>query len=215
VVEEIDWSVGEILKTVEELGLAENTLVFFTSDNGPWLAFKQEGGSAGLLRDGKGATWEGGMREPAIAWWPGTVPAGRTTAAVATTMDLLPTAFHLAGVELPQDRVLDGQNMLPVLKGEVDQLHDEVVYYLRREIYAYRKGPWKAHFTTLTAYAGQKPVVHDPPLLFHLENDPSEKYDLAAEHPEVIAEIKAAMEAHRATVVEMPDHLAGKIGEEE
>lgn len=108
-VEEIDWSVGRVLEALKALGLAERTLVFFTSDNGPWLSFDTHGGSAGLLRGGKGMTWEGGMRVPGIAWWPGTVPAGRLNREIASTMDLLPTALALAGGHLLANRALDGR----------------------------------------------------------------------------------------------------------
>ena len=111
VVEELDWSVGEIRRTIAELGVERNTLIVFTSDNGPWLIKKQEGGSAGLLRDGKGSTWEGGMREPFIACWPSRIPAGVVTQAFGTTMDLFPTALKLAGVPLPADRVYDGADL--------------------------------------------------------------------------------------------------------
>ena len=108
VVEEIDWSVGQVLDTLRREGLDKNTLVFFTSDNGPWLTQGEAGGSAGLLRDGKGSTWEGGMREPGIAWWPGRVPAGVVTHELACTMDLFTTSLKLAGAEVPTDRVIDG-----------------------------------------------------------------------------------------------------------
>jgi arylsulfatase A-like enzyme len=215
VVEELDWSVGEILKVLEEEGLAENTLVFFTSDNGPWLVMNERGGSAGLLREGKGCTWEGGMREPAIAWWPGTIPAGRVSTELATTMDLFPTSVKLAGGQLPDDRTYDGFDLLPVLKGEGRSEREEVVYYLGEEIYAYRKGPWKIHYKTLTPYRGQKAESHDPPLLYNLETDPSEQRNVAETHPEVVAALEAATEAHRATVERVPSQLEARIEKDE
>ena len=104
VVEELDWSVGQVLDTLRETKLDDNTLVFFTSDNGPWLIKNANGGSAGLLREGKGSTWEGGMREPAIAWWPGKIPAGRVTTELASSLDLLATIAKLTEAELPSDR---------------------------------------------------------------------------------------------------------------
>ncbi|MEM7384614.1 MAG: sulfatase, partial [Verrucomicrobiota bacterium] len=116
VIEEIDWSVGQVMKTLQDLKLADNTLVVFTSDNGPWLPFKTHGGSAGLLRDGKGSTWEGGMREPTIFWWPGNV-VPKTQPEQGATLDLLPTFLHLAGGELPKDRVFDGRDLSPALLG--------------------------------------------------------------------------------------------------
>lgn len=207
VVEELDWSVGQILQTLREEGLAENTLVVFTSDNGPWLVMDEEGGSAGLLRQGKGSTWEGGMREPTIAWWPGTIEGGRTTQAMTTTMDLYATALDLGGASPPPDREMDGVSMMPLLTGERSQIRDEIFYYLGAQLFAVRKGSWKTHFKTLTPYVGEDPVEHDPPLLFNLDHDPSEKYNLAGEHPEIIEELKQVAAAHQATVEKVPSIL--------
>lgn len=207
VVEELDWSVGQILQTLREEGLAENTFVLFTSDNGPWLVKEEEGGSAGLLREGKGSTWEGGMREPAIAWWPGTIEGGRVTQAMATTMDVFATALALGGATLPQDREMDGTDLMPVLTGAQRQIRDEVFYYLGAQLFAVRKGSWKMHFKTLTPYVGEAPVEHDPPLLFNLERDPSERFNLAEQHPEIIEDLKQVAEQHRATVEEVPSLL--------
>ena len=214
VIEEIDWSTGRIIETLRGEGLAENTLVFFTSDNGPWLWFETHGGSAGLLREGKGTTWEGGMREPAIAWWPGTIAAGREEMAVAGTMDLFPTALALAGAELPNDRIIDGKNLLPLLKEETSEaIHDVYFYYRGREIYAARKGPWKAHFITELAYVTDTQYTeHEPALLFNLDHDPSEQYDVAAEFPEIITEILADVAEHQAQLIAYPDQLADRSG---
>lgn len=195
VVEEIDWSVGEVLNTLRELQLDERTLVIFTSDNGPWLVQGLHGGSAGLLREGKGTTWEGGMREPMIAWWPGTVPAGQTTNALATTMDLLPTAAALSDAPLP-DCPLDGYDLLPLLKSDAPSPRDFFVYYRGDRVYAARYGPWKAHFVTQTAYPDGPPITHETPELYHLENDPSEKYDIAIQHPDVVETIRMRLEQH-------------------
>ncbi len=118
VVEELDWSVGVILQMLREEGLAERTLVFFTSDNGPWLIQRLNGGSAGLLRDGKGSTFEGGMRVPAIAWWPGTIAPGQVSMELACSMDLFTTGLKLAGAEVPSDRIIDGVDMTPIFRGE-------------------------------------------------------------------------------------------------
>jgi arylsulfatase A len=182
VVEELDWSVGRILETVDSLGLGENTLIVFTSDNGPWLVMKEEGGSAGLLRQGKGCTWEGGMREPFLARWTGVIPAGTVNPAIATTMDLLPTFFSLAGAPLPDDRVLDGRDMMPVLQDQTEKHQETVYYYFKGELFAIRHGAWKMHYQTLTPYVGESPVAHDPPLLYHLGHDPGELYNQAEAH---------------------------------
>lgn len=217
VIEEIDWSTGRIIETLREEGLAQNTLVFFTSDNGPWLWFETHGGSAGLLREGKGTTWEGGMREPAIAWWPGTIAAGREEMAVTGTMDLFPTALALAGADLPNDRIIDGKNLLPLLKEETSEtIHDVYFYYRGREIYAARKGPWKAHFITELAYvADTQYTEHDPALLFNLDHDPSEQYNVAEDFPEIVEEIIAAAAEHKANLVPYPDQLADRTGSTE
>lgn len=116
-VEELDWSVGQVLQTLRDEKLDKNTLVIFTSDNGPWVFRDLHGGSAGLLRDGKGSTFEGGFREPFIAWWPGKVPAGKTIHDMVSTLDLLPTILKLAGAKVPDDRDLDGYDIAPVLFG--------------------------------------------------------------------------------------------------
>lgn len=208
VIEEIDWSTGQIMQELEKLRLAENTLVFFTSDNGPWLTEDQEGGSAGLLKDGKGTTWEGGMRVPALAWWPGTVPAGEVTQALGTTMDLFSTSLALAEADLPVDRVIDGVNLMPVLTGESEGVLDTVFYYRSEELYAVRKGPWKAHFITQSSYVGDAPIAHDPPQLYNLEVDPSERFNIAAEHPEVISEIMNLVRKHEQELVRGEDQLA-------
>ncbi len=200
-VEEIDGSVGRILEALRKERLAKNTLVFFTSDNGPWLIQKLAGGSAGLLREGKGSTWEGGMREPAVAWWPGKVPAGRVEQTVACTMDLYNTSLKLAGAEVPTDRPLDGKDLSPVLFGKGPTDPELFFYYRDTQLYAVRKGPYKAHFITKSAYGRDPAVKHDPPLLFHLRHDPSEQYNVAAEHPEVLAEIAQEVEKHRAGMV--------------
>ena len=208
VIEEIDWSVGHVLQTLRDLELDQKTIVWFTSDNGPWLTFNDHGGSAGLLREGKGTTWDGGMREPSICWWPGTIPAGQVSAELGTTMDIYATSLALAGAELEKDRIVDGYDLTESLKGKSKSPRDIVYYYRGTRLMALRKGPWKAHFATQESYTGNNKLnEHDPPVLYNLEVDPSEKWDVAAEHPEVIAEIKAAAEAHRKTVVAVPSQL--------
>ncbi len=206
VVEELDWSVGQILNTLKEKGLDKNTLVVFTSDNGPWLTEKQEGGSAGLLHQGKGSTFEGGMREPTIAWWPGRIAPG-ITQSLGTTMDIYATAVKLAGGSLPDDRTYDGTDLSPVFDDPNAKVRDEVIYYLGAQVFAYRKGPWKMHLKTLNPYIGEQPVAHDPPLLYQLEHDPSERFNLAAEHPEVLEELRAALQRHLDGVKSVPSVL--------
>jgi arylsulfatase A-like enzyme len=199
VIEEIDWSVGQVLDTLRELDLDERTLVAFSSDNGPWLIFNQHGGSAGLLRDGKGSTWEGGMREPTLFWWPGTIPPG-VVRQLGSTLDLLPTCAKLAGVKLPEDLVLDGQDISPALLGTGPSPRGAMFFYRGVQLYAVRKGPFKAHFITRPAYGRGEAEHHDPPLLYHLGHDPSEKFNVAEEHPDVIAEIRKLADAHQAAM---------------
>ena len=208
VIEEIDWSVGQVLQTLRDLKLDDNTIVWFTSDNGPWLTFNDHGGTAGLLREGKGTTWDGGMREPSICWWPGTIPGGQVSAELGTTMDIYATSLALAGAELEEDRIVDGYDLTESLKGNAKSPREIVYYYRGTKLMALRKGPWKAHFATQESYTGNnKRIEHDPPVLYNLEVDPSEKWNVADQHPEVIAEINAAAAAHQETVVAVPSQL--------
>ncbi|WP_395742150.1 sulfatase [Prosthecobacter sp.] len=198
-VEELDWSVGQIMATLRETGLAENTLVFFTSDNGPWLIMGSQGGSAGPLKDGKGSTWEGGMRVPGIAWQPGRIKPG-VTHELASTMDLFSTALTLAGAKTP-DVPVDGMDISPLLYESKALPQRPFFYYRGDQLFACRIGEWKAHFSTQTGYGQAKADAHVPPLLFHLGLDPSEKRDLAKDHPEVLAQIQEAVKAHQAKLV--------------
>ena len=210
VIEEIDWSVGQVLNTLRETGLDKNTLVVFTSDNGPWKSFKQQGGSAGLLRDGKGSTWEGGMREPTVFWWPGTIEPG-VVMEMGSTLDLLPTLGNLAGAAVPADRTLDGLDLSPTLLENKPSPRDQMIYYHGDEIFAVRKGMYKAHFKTKTSYQGQRQAaVHDPPLLFHLGHDPGEQYDIAKQHPDVIEGLRQLKTKHEASVEPVENQLTRK-----
>jgi len=200
VVEELDWSAGQVLQTLRDEGLAGKTLVIFSSDNGPWLIFDTHGGSAGLLRDGKGSTWEGGMREPGIFWWPGRIKPGVVTQDIACTMDVFTTVLTLAGAPVPKDRVMDGLDLTPLLMGTRPSPRTTMFYYRGTQLYAARKGPFKAHFITRSSYGSDKPEAHDPPLLFNLNHDPSEKFDVAKNHPDAIEDIRKEVAAHQATM---------------
>ncbi|MEZ4896586.1 MAG: sulfatase [Saprospiraceae bacterium] len=205
VVEEIDYHVGRVLDTLQAMGLAENTIVVFTSDNGPWLIMNQEGGSAGLLRNGKGSTWEGGMREPCIFWSPGNIPPGIVTG-IGTTMDLYTTFSTLAGVPVPDDRVVDGIDLSETLFRNAPSPRNEMFYYRGDWLYAVRVGDYKAHFITQEAY---QPEVtrHDPPLLYNINVDPSEKYDVSAGHPEIIERINDVVRKHNEKLIKGADML--------
>ncbi len=197
-VEEIDWSVGQILAALRDEGLAESTLVVFTSDNGPWLIQRLHGGSAGLLREGKGSTWEGGVRVPCLAWWPGTIAPGRTALDLASELDLFPTCLELANAGMPGDRPIDGVSLAPLLRGRSPSPRTHLFHYHDGELFAVRRGPWKLHLKTINpASAQEKPVAQSPPLLFHLTSDPSEQFNVADRHPDVLAQILKDIEAHR------------------
>lgn len=211
VVQEIDYGVGQIMKTLEDTGLDKNTLVVFTSDNGPWLVYNDHGGSAGLLHDGKGTTWEGGMRVPGIFWWPGKVTPG-VIDQMGSTMDLFATASKLADVELPADRTIDGKDLTTVLFGGGNSNRDNIIYYRGTTIYAARKGAHKLHYITETCYLKDNgKIVHEEPLLFNVEVDPSEKYNLAEEFPEIVNEIDVMVKEHKAGVKPVKDQLAERI----
>lgn len=206
VIEELDWSINEVLTALKENGLDQNTLVVFTSDNGPWLTFNEHGGSAGLLRGGKGGTFEGGMREPTIFWYPGKIKPG-VVMEMGTTMDLLPTFCSLANVDLPDDRIFDGYNISPVLFGTGTDPRTVVFYYLGTQVFAIRKGAYKAHFLIQPEYGSEAKIIQDPPLLFNLNVDPSEKYNVAKEHPKIIAEIRKVLEEHLSTLIPVENQL--------
>ncbi|MBI5692502.1 MAG: sulfatase [Verrucomicrobia bacterium] len=204
VVMEIDWSVGQILGQLRRLGLDERTLVVFTSDNGPWLAYGIDGGSAGPLREGKGTIWEGGVRVPAIFRWPGKIPAGRRTAAVAGNIDLLPTCAQLAGARLPSDRVIDGRDLGPLLTGASDRSPHAFFHYLggsaegQVNYRAIRDERWKLHVET-----GRDGTV-TPRELYDLGADAGERFNRLAQHPEVAQRLALAA---RDAAAEMRAHL--------
>lgn len=202
VVEELDHSVGTILSTIRQLNLADNTLVVFTSDNGPWLSMKTHGGSAGLLRNGKSTTFEGGMRVPAIFWWPGQVKPA-VIHDIGSTLDIFTTLLAFAGVSPPAET--DGINLAATLSSAAPSARTSLAYYFSGELRAYRKGPYKLHLVTQGAY-GQLPerVEHDNPLLFHLGRDPGENHDIAAQYPHIVADILREIEAHKSTMTQQP-----------
>lgn len=203
VVAELDWSAGEVLKAVQRAGLEGSTLVVFTSDNGPWYQ-----GSAGRLQGRKGSTYEGGVRVPCIARFPGSIPAGATCFAVTSTMDLLPTAARLAGVsELPET---DGIDIWPLLSGERPTLNREALLFFDSwEIQCVRWGPWKLHLSRYNTYAwtldppgGRRNLPLPKPELYHIDDDPTESYDRSSEKPEVVQELQARVER---LLLSMPD----------
>ena len=210
VIEEIDWSLGEIINRLRQLELDTNTLVVFTSDNGPWLMMNHHGGTAGLLKLGKGTTFEGGMRVPGIFWWPGTIEPA-VVSHLGSAMDIFATALSLGGEELPDN--LDAVDLTATLKEGVPSARNTLAYYRSGELYAYRLGHYKLHLITEGAYLGPpEKEVHEEPLLYNLHEDPAERFNIAAQHPAVVAEILAAIEEHRASLIEQDPIFDRRLG---
>lgn len=226
VIAELDWSVGQILGKLKELGIDRRTLVIFTSDNGPWF-----GGSTGGLRGMKGRNWEGGLRVPMIARWPGRIPAGKVCRGPAGTIDVFPTILRLAGVTAPADRVIDGKDIMPMLASDAHSPHEAIVSMRGPRLASVRSGKWKLHVippgnptlqnhlddwidprgpdgvTILAPCEQYQPRAYpgllsgDRPkkmMLFDLESDPAEQYDIAGEHPAEVARLKAIYDRYAA-----------------
>jgi arylsulfatase A-like enzyme len=204
-VEEVDWSVGQVLDALRSQGLDKETLVVFTSDNGPWLTKGADGGSAGPLRGGKGSTWEGGVREPTIAWWPGRVPAGSVNDAVAGTIDLLPTFVSLAGGTVPASPVIDGRDITSILLGQSKESAREAHYYFSGyDLQAVRQGRWKLALVPQPDGMGKQAAKVPAGLrLYDLDAEIGEQTDVAAQHPEVVAKLKVLAD-------KMSSEIAGK-----
>jgi len=196
-VEELDWSTGEIVAELRRLGLAERTLVVWTSDNG---AFRGSGGSNAPLKGWGYTTDEGGMRVPAIAWWPGRIPAGRTCDELCSTMDLLPTFARLAGARLPPDRAIDGKDIWPLLAGEpgARSPHEAFYYYYLEQLQAVRSGKWKLYLPLKKKWRNFRGDARPSPArLYDLDADMGETANLADRHPEVVARLLALAEKAR------------------
>jgi arylsulfatase A len=196
-VEELDWSVGRVLDAVRELGLEKNTLVIFTSDNGPWLPMGKNAGIAGPLRGGKGSTYEGGVREPTLAWWPGKISAGSSCDAVAANYDFLPTFVTLAGGTVPNDRKLDGKDISPLLLAkEKSSPHEAHYYFNGNTLQALRSGPWKLAVVRRSGEGDT--AIPFTPRLYNLDTEIGEQTDVAAQNPKVVERLQklvAQMEA--------------------
>jgi arylsulfatase A len=188
-VEELDWSVGQILGTLAQLGLDDRTLVMFSSDNGPWWQ-----GNPGYARGRKLLWFEGGFRVPLIARWPGMIPPATTSPAMSMNFDLFVTCLGLAGVAPPQDRIIDGRDILPVLRGEASSRHDTLFYYDTRTLVAVRHQRWKYYRRYITDNASFWPLRQGP-FLFDLQRDPNESYSLVESEPARAAELSAMLDA--------------------
>jgi arylsulfatase len=211
-VEEMDDSIGQIINKLRTTDLAKNTLVIFASDNGAWInpgsgiahgaTTPLDGGCNGPFSDGKGSTWEGGMRGPAIFWWPGVIQPG-STLEVASIMDIVPTFLDLASIPKPNNTILDGFSLVPMLTGKNGTSPYTFFYYWREHIlYAIRYGPWKAHYYTRPGFGNDPPVAHDPPLLVNVEWDPSETHPFnVTDYPDIYATIDQEYQHHVNTTV--------------
>jgi len=219
VIEEIDWSVGQVLDTLRRLKLDRQTLVIFATDNGPWLSYGDHAGSARPLREGKATTFEGGVRVPCIMWWPGQIPAGAVCRQPAATIDIFPTVARLTGAKLP-DHPIDGKDIWPLISAQPGAAspHEAYFFYWGRELQAVRSGRWKLHFphkynTIVEPGSGGKPGKAQARqielCLFDLENDIGETTDLSQQHPEVVARLKALADRMRE---ELGDSATGQQG---
>jgi len=208
---EVDWSIGEIMKVLEKTGLDKNTLIIFTSDNGPWLNFGNHAGTTGGLREGKGSTWEGGQRVPCIMKWPGVVPAGDICSKLSGSIDILPTLAAITGSPLPEKKI-DGVNILPLLLGEKEAMprHNFLYYYRENSLQAVQTDYWKLVFPHVSyqAYRFHKPGQDGWPgqvgtekitsiQLYDLRRDPGEWYDVSESYPEKVKELQALAEEAR------------------
>ncbi len=199
-VEYIDWSLSVIMDELEQLGLDDNTMIVFTSDNGSNTRF---GGSNQPLRGRKGQTWEGGQRVPCLVRWPGKVPAGGVCSEVATAMDFLPTFAGLAGANVPDDRIIDGRDIFPLMQGDPDaeSPHEAFFYYRKECLDAVRAGRWKLHVHKIET----GPIRE----LYDLQRDVRESVNVYDEHPEVVARLEKLLAACRA---DLGDKLTGTVG---
>jgi arylsulfatase A-like enzyme len=221
VIMELDWSVGQIVKALHDAGLERRTLIIFASDNGPWLLYGDHAGSAGPFREGKATTFEGGQRMPCIMSWPGRIPPGLVCHELATTMDILPTIARITATGPPPDRIIDGQDIWPLISGQpgAKTPHEAFFYYWDRHLQAVRSGNWKLHFP----HSYPKP---NPPggegqpgryatneiavALFDLEKDPGETRDVASQHPDVVQRLQTLAERSREDLGDSAQKRDGK-----
>ena len=221
VIAELDWSVGQVLDAIKAAKLDEHTLVIFTSDNGPWLSYGDHGGSAAPFREGKGTAFEGGVRVPFIARWPGRIPKGLVRDLPAMTIDVMPTIARLAGGSVPGDRAIDGRDIWPLLTNQRNAAspHDALYFYWGRQLHAIRSGRWKLHLPhpyQALETAGKngmpgKYVTKQLELsLFDLEKDPGETTNVAERHAAVVAQLMQHVERAREDLGDALTERTGK-----
>ena len=218
---EVDWSVGQILNEIRTQNLTQNTLVIFTSDNGPWLSYGDHAGSSGPLREGKGTEFEGGIREPTVMWWPGKIQPGTKCDELSSTIDVLPTVAALIGAELPKHKI-DGKDIRPLMFGDEAQSPHEIFYcyYGNGQLQAVRDRRWKLHFPhsyrTMAGRPGGKdgiPTNYSQAkiglALFDLKNDVGESRNVADANPQVVKHLQKLANQARA---DLGDKLTNRKG---
>ena len=207
VIEEIDHGVGLIISELKKLNLDQKTIVVFTSDNGPWLVYKSHSGSAGLLRNGKGTTWEGGVRVPTIFWGSNIKPG--VINEIGSTLDIYTTFLSLTNVDTQKNMIIDGLDLSKTLFNKEESSRKSMFLYKGDELYAVRHGDFKLHLKTTDWF--KEPKMHDPPLLFNLNIDPSEKFNIAENNPEKIKEILKLIELHNSQLIRGKDQLKDRL----
>ena len=221
VIHEIDWSMGQILQTLKEMEIDDHTLVLFASDNGPWLSYGNHAGNASPLREGKGTAWEGGVRVPFIARWPGTLPEGLSVTTPAMTIDVFPTLAHLIDAPLPEHPI-DGRNIWPLLSGETTESPQKAYFfwYRQNELHAVRSDRWKLYFPhRYRTMIGQAPGADGIPgrythldsglELYDLVTDVQETQDVSENHPEVVEQLSALADSMRAMLGDRLHNVEG------
>jgi arylsulfatase A len=221
VIAEIDWSVGQILAELKKQGVDDNTLVLFSSDNGPWLSYGNHAGNAGPLREGKGTTWDGGHLEPTLARWPGKIPPGTVCRELTGTIDVLPTFAKLAGGQSPGDRIIDGRDIWALLAAQPNAKtpHEAFYYYWAFGLEAVRSGPWKLHlpheYRSLAGEGGKDgspgpyKTVNTEQALYNLSEDVGEQHNVAVKNPAVVEKLLYIAERARA---DLGDSLTSRPG---
>jgi arylsulfatase A len=226
VIEEIDWSVGQVMAALQRMGLEQNTWIIFTSDNGPWLSYGDHAGSAYPLREGKGTCWEGGTREPCIMRWPGEIPAGSQSWQMFMSLDLFPTIAHLIQAQPPKHPI-DGLDVWPIISGKRNAKNPHSAYWFYYEVNQLQSvvtadGRWKLQLPHTYRTLGDKPGGHggipvpyeqrkiETAELYDLVNDISETTDLAAQHPDIVKRLEAEAEKARADLGDELTHRTGK-----
>ncbi|TBN06331.1 N-acetylgalactosamine-6-sulfatase [Hyunsoonleella flava] len=217
VIEEIDWSVGQIVNKLETSGLLDNTLIVFSSDNGPWLAMRDHGGSAGHLREGKQYTFEGGMRVPTVAMWKGKIKPNTVATEMASQMDWFPTFAKITGAEIPQETAIDGEDISKVLFNTGKRKSDDYLFFDNAKLEAYRRGDWKVKlpYKGYKGSRGKKAVAKHDTLLFNIKNDPGETNNLYETNKGLARTLIKEMYAKTGSLGELPPSLIIRGGRDD